>query len=77
MNNSIDFEIINGKLQRYIGTSASVDVPNNVTAIADGTFANRDIVEVTLPEGLLSIGKRAFLGCSKLEKAEMLYRSVR
>lgn len=45
----------------------SVTVPDCVEAIADEAFAESDIMDVTLPEGLRKIGRRAFADCYDLE----------
>ena len=43
-------------------------VPECVQVIADAAFEGSGIMDVTLSEGLVKIGKRAFAGCIDLEK---------
>ena len=44
-----------------------VVVPDCVEIISQNTFADSGVIEVTLPEGLIRIGKGAFSGCQYLE----------
>lgn len=46
----------------------SITVPACVEAIADGAFEGSDLLEVTLSEGLVKIGNRAFANCRELTK---------
>ena len=46
----------------------TVFVPEGVEDICEGAFEGSDVIEVTLPEGLIKIGKRAFADCESLEK---------
>ncbi len=41
-------------------------VPENVTKIGDYAFMSQTLTELTLPEGLVSIGSQAFYGCNVL-----------
>ncbi len=56
----------------YTGTVTELVIPatvegHTVTAIGNNVFRdNKDLVSVTLPEGLLSIGTYAFWNCSKM-----------
>jgi len=46
----------------------SVTVPSGITHIADSAFGNlSNLTNVTLPEGLVSIGARAFVNCNPTE----------
>lgn len=46
----------------------TVIIENGVTAIADKAFSNRsEIISVTIPDSVTSIGKEAFSFCDKLE----------
>ncbi len=45
-----------------------INVPDCVQLIDDGAFLHSSVIEVTLPEGLIKIGVRAFAGCVDLEK---------
>lgn len=54
-------------LTRYSGQSSSVVVPDGITDIAEGAFAdNSYITSVEFPGSLTSIGYRAFAGCTNL-----------
>ena len=41
-------------------------VPDGVTAVAESAFQYSSLVTVALPDGLLTIGERAFAGCQSL-----------
>jgi len=43
-----------------------VVIPEGVVAIADSAFENSDLLQVSLPNSLMKIGKRAFAGCQYL-----------
>ena len=45
----------------------TVVVPDSVEAIGPGAFEGSDVMTVTLPEGLLKIGDRAFANCIDLD----------
>lgn len=65
------------RIQRYLygGTTQppqkaikSIVLPQGVTAIGEGAFANcSSLQRVVLPQGVRSIGDRAFLACSSLQ----------
>lgn len=61
-------------VKSYTGSSSTVTVPKqvegyDVTAIGDHAFsANKNITTVSLPKGVVFIGKGAFNECSKLAK---------
>lgn len=47
---------------------AEVVIPNSVTNIRKGTFANcSSLADVVIPDGVISIGNNAFMSCSSLE----------
>ena len=46
-------------------------VPNCVQMIESNAFENSSIIDITLPEGLIKIGTRAFANCKDLEKINM------
>ena len=52
----------------YIGTNATVTIPDGVTRIYNECFAyNRMLEEVIIPESVTTIESEAFLGCSSLQ----------
>ena len=63
----------NATITGYNGNAGIVSVPSNldghpVTAIGNSAFANnKKVVRVIVPEGVASIGYRAFSGCTALE----------
>ena len=62
-----DFEIKNGVLVRYNGTSGTVNVPNTVTAVGDNAFSKSSFVNtVNLPVSVKIIGNYAFNDCANL-----------
>jgi len=60
----------NGKsleIIRYTGNKQSVNIPSRlhgmpVTRIGDGVFSGKELITVTIPNGITEIGNRAFLG---------------
>lgn len=69
------FEIKGKKLINYIGNESTVTVPAGITEIGDKVFcSNKNIREIILPEGLISIEtdirseSSAFAWCENLEK---------
>ena len=44
----------------------SVTIPNSVTSIGDGAFAECQLTSVTIPNSVTSIGEQAFASCSNL-----------
>ena len=64
-----EFEIVNGKLVRYNGSSTSVTVPEEVTVIGSSAFLNnRTITSVRFAGKVTEIQAQAFAGCTKLER---------
>ncbi len=64
------FVVENGVLTAYNSRETEVVIPEGVTAIGEGVFANRsDLRSVTFPEALTSIGDRAFEKCTGLRSA--------
>ncbi|MDD4291369.1 MAG: leucine-rich repeat protein [Clostridia bacterium] len=62
------FVIEKGELLSYIGKGGNVVVPDGVTVIKEGAFANnQDIISVTLPDSVITIGANAFSYCESLE----------
>lgn len=53
----------------YAGlTAVEFEANSNLGSIGNSAFANTDIVEVTLPEGIATIGDQVFFNCTNLEK---------
>lgn len=66
---SKDFQIRSGILERYTGNFSAITIPNRVSFIADNAFENcNGITSVQLPNTLTQIGENAFAGCSNLER---------
>ena len=61
-----DFEIENGILKKYKGSSSAVVIPNNVTRIEKFAFSCSGLTSVTIPDSVTSIGRSAFYGCNWL-----------
>ncbi|MBR6204357.1 MAG: leucine-rich repeat domain-containing protein [Candidatus Methanomethylophilaceae archaeon] len=69
------------RLLRYTGSEAHVSIPREilldgarlrVTSISDSAFArNAAVREASLPDGVRTIGRYAFFGCSSLESVEL------
>lgn len=49
-------------------TAVEFEENSTLVSIGDSTFANTDLVEVTLPEGIVTIGEQVFFNCTSLEK---------
>ena len=56
----MDFEIIDGKLVRYLGDDNFIVVPDGVTSIGEHAFSGCDLAWVMLPYTLTRIEGRAF-----------------
>lgn len=69
-----DFVIEDGVLIKYNGPGGAVAIPDNVTEIADGAFAEpasfdghlSTLTEVTIPDSVTAIGESAFRNCARL-----------
>lgn len=59
---------MNGELQEYKGDAKDVVISDGVTSIAAYAFNNKFVTSITIPDGVVSIGEGAFLGCPKLAK---------
>lgn len=74
---SSDFQIKNGVLIKYTGTSKNVKIPNTVKSIGEEAFyCNQSLESVTIPNTVTSIGEAAFCGCTAL-KSLVIPDSVR
>lgn len=49
-------------------TELAFEENSNLSSMGDLVFSGTDLVEVTLPEGLATIGDQIFFGCTQLEK---------
>jgi len=62
-----DFLIENGVLKKYLAFyKHSVAIPDTVTKIEKGAFANHSISSVTIPDSVVEIGEYAFCSCESL-----------
>lgn len=61
-----DFEIENGTLKKYIGTSKIVNIPKSINKIGDKAFVESNIEVVNIPNTVTEIGQSSFWGCSKI-----------
>ncbi|MBQ5334828.1 MAG: leucine-rich repeat protein [Oscillospiraceae bacterium] len=67
--NPDNFELAGSVLKQYHGKAARIALPNGITEIGNGAFADCDFVhEIVLPEGITRIGERAFAGCTALSR---------
>ena len=67
-DDSVNYIISNGVLTGYKGTRSVLDIPDEVTSIADNCFKdNKSITEVNLPDNLISIGNYVFYRCTNLQ----------
>jgi hypothetical protein len=63
-----DFEIEDGVLIKYHGSSPDVVIPDGVTNIDDYAFYNcENITSITIPDSVTNIGADAFTGCKNLK----------
>lgn len=72
-----EYEIKDGYaiLKKYTGDENAVTVPSvvekyTVKYIDENCFAGSDIVSVWIPDTVVSVGKNAFYGCTKLDTVE-------
>ena len=62
-----DFEIENGTLTKYKGSSSVVVIPDNVTSIGRYAFYGCEgLTSITIPNSVTSIGAYVFYGCAGL-----------
>ena len=63
-----DFEIENGVLKEYLGSSETVAIPDGITSIGDNAFWNcSSLISIDIPDGVISIGDSAFEWCKSLQ----------
>lgn len=66
------FEIEDGMLKKYTGTSAEVVIPEGVEIIGRSAFYDcKSLKSVTIPEGVQIIGDYAFFNCSSLTEVKI------
>ena len=66
---SEEFDIEDGVLKKYTGTSATVRIPNGVTQIGAEAFRkNTKLKRVHLPDSVRILGWNSFSGCTYLEQ---------
>lgn len=66
----MEFKIENSILTKYTEEKGitSVNIPDNVTAIAKSAFAHcSNLKSITIPDSVVSIGEYAFYNCSNLQ----------
>ena len=69
----------NGKPVLSIGTLnldstvTAIILPDGITSISEGAFANTGIKEITIPDTVVEIGEDVLAGCSSLEKITFGY----
>ena len=72
MSDLKNFIIENDTLIRCRRAGGAVTVPEGVTAIGEGAFADLvDLTAVRLPDGLRAVGEYAFSGCTGLGEANL------
>ncbi len=72
MDSALDFVVTDGKLTEYRGAGGEVTVPEGVTGIAFGAFADPSILTaVHLPAGLQSLDYGAFMGSANLQRVTL------
>mgnify|MGYP004512993869 FL=1 len=65
-----DFEIENGTLKKYKGSSSVVVIPNSVTSVGDfAFFCCIRLTSIAIPNRVTGIGRSAFYGCNGLTSA--------
>ncbi len=62
-----NFRIVNGVLEKYLGSGGDVVIPDGVITIDTEAFSNcSDLVNVTIPDSVTDIGFFAFFYCTSL-----------
>ncbi len=71
-NRTDGFRIIDGILEEYKGSEASVSIPDGVTAIGKKAFEGcTSLASVSIPGSVTAIGKKAFYECSSLKTVKL------
>lgn len=67
--------LYNAAMTEYVHVPAKVageiNVPDSIRSLGGAIFAGRAISKITLPQGLVSIGEKAFSGCDRLQALEV------
>ncbi|MFA6866571.1 MAG: leucine-rich repeat domain-containing protein, partial [Clostridia bacterium] len=67
-----DYIIVHDVLIRYKGEAHLVEIPANISSIADGAFYDNDFIEkVVIPVGVTEIGEYTFFDCNNLIEIEL------
>ncbi len=67
-----DFNIQDGYLSKYAGTTPVVEIPDDVVTIGKGVFKKHtEITSVTIPNGVTVIESEAFSGCKNLQNVTL------
>lgn len=67
-----DFNIQDGYLSKYAGSTPTVEIPDDVTTIGSGVFKKHtEITSVTIPSGVTVIESEAFSGCKNLQNVTL------
>ena len=67
-----DFVVLgDGVLVAYLGKPYYVVIPSYVKTVADVFYADEQVEEVVISEGVQQIGDSAFFGCAALERVEV------
>ncbi len=62
-----DFEIVDGKLNKYSGSGGAISIPQGVVTIGERAFEKcENLTSVTIPRGVTSIEDLAFSFCKNL-----------
>lgn len=71
-----DFDIENGVLLKYRGSSDHAIIPEGVKEIGDHAFDSSDVVYVRFPDSLRKIGKSAFVYAENLESIKLSKKRI-
>lgn len=68
-----NFEISNDILVKFVGTEPRLTLPDNITTISKGAFANNEIIsEIIIPASVTLIEEGAFKDCTQLYSVKIL-----
>jgi len=67
-----NFTIVAGKLEKYIGASTTVIIPDSVMTIGENVFLNAiNLTSVVIPPSVVRIENHAFDGCVNLRQVDI------